>query len=112
MKKYLIALLFASLFNISFATNHVADNDTSSSEFATADTDKKVGDYIAVSTRDEDFMSITVYRTSKEEYYAMVNGTKYTVYKNPSYKERAKNNPRTSSTHYIQHDMWKYYFSI
>lgn len=113
MKKFLIMCAFASMFNIADATNHAADNQASRIEITAAEADVKVGDYIAVSTRDDDYISVTVYSTGAQDgYYAMANGVKYTVYKNPSYKQNAKNNPRTSCTHYIQHDMWKYYFSI
>lgn len=113
MKKFLIACVFASMFNIADASNHATDNQASRIEITAAETDVKVGDYIAASTRDDDYISITVYSTKTNDgYYAMANGVKYTVYKNPNYKQNAKNNPRTSCTHYIQHDMWKYYFSI
>lgn len=112
MKKYFITLVFAGLFSFAFATNDITEDNTATTQ-KVATTDVKVGDYIAASTRDDDYISISVYRTkSQDGYYAEANGVKYTVYKNPSYKQRSKNNPRTSCTHYIQHDMWKYYFSL
>lgn len=81
-----------------------------------ANADPKVGDYEAMTGSGSSFKSINIavysYANSCYSYYAIIDGEKYAVRKNPDYTGSHTSGYSRAHTHYVQYKNDRYYFSI